>query len=78
MTNDFLDNLGAIQYQKMHDKPKRDESAHLSYNRERPTKVSPGVWKFYAVEMNHACRREGHCRERVYHACLLGKTLHIC
>ena len=52
--------------------------AHLSYNRERPTKVSPGVWKFYAVEMNHACRREGHCRERVYHACLLGKTLHIC
>tara|TARA_Y100001937_G_scaffold81543_1_gene110272 strand:- start:591 stop:707 length:117 start_codon:yes stop_codon:yes gene_type:complete len=25
MTNDFLDNLGAIQYQKMHEKPKRDE-----------------------------------------------------
>ena len=25
MTNDFLDNLGAIQYQKMHDKPKPDE-----------------------------------------------------
>ena len=54
------------------------KESHLSYDGGSPIQVSPGVWKFYAVEMNHACRREGHCREQVYHACLLGKTLHIC
>ena len=52
--------------------------SHLSYDGQPPTKVSPGVWKFYATEMNHACRRQGQCREQVYHACLLGKTVQIC
>ena len=53
-------------------------SAHLSYNGEAPIKVSPGVWKFYAVEMNHACRHDGQCREQVYYACMLGNTIQIC
>ena len=54
------------------------EGAHLAYGGECPIKVSPGVWRFRAVEMNHPCRIEGHCREQVYHACLLGNSLQIC
>mgnify|MGYP001219464322 CR=1 FL=1 len=47
-------------------------AAHLAYDGSLPTNVSPGVWKFMAVEMNDSCTKWGTCRQRAHYAIDLG------
>ena len=52
-------------------------SAHLAYDNSPPVKVIPGVWKFWAVELNENCSKSGHCREKSYYAIEKGQILQL-
>ena len=51
---------------------------HLSYSNLTPTQVSPGIWKFNAVEMNDTCSKHGYCREMPYYAMASGTKMKLC
>ena len=42
--------------------------AGLSYDGTPPTQVSPGVWMFYATQLNESCRKLGDCRQTTHYA----------
>ena len=54
------------------------EESHLSYNKGLPTQVSPGIFKFSAVEMNDTCSKHGYCREMQYFAMATDKGMKLC
>ncbi len=47
---------------------------HLAYKDLSPQQVSPGVWRFYAVECSH----EGHCRQMSYYAHIMNNEAVLC
>jgi len=49
----------------------------MSYQRTAPIQVSPGIWMFYAVEMNDSCRKHGSCRQRQHFAIEAGGHLKL-
>ncbi len=51
---------------------------HLSCHNLSPKQVSPGIWRFYAVEMDEGCSKHGHCRQMRYYGRLLGNTIELC
>ena len=44
----------------------------LSYDRTPPIQVSPGVFMFSVVEMNHSCSKHGQCRQTQRYAIMKG------
>ena len=50
----------------------------LSCNNLQPSQVSPGVWRFKAVEMNDNCSKHGHCRQMTYYARLVDDRMVLC
>ena len=54
------------------------EKNHLSYNNLNPAQVSPGVWRFKAVEMDYSCSKYGHCRQMTYFARQVGNEMILC
>jgi len=51
---------------------------HLSYSNLAPVQVSPGIWKFNAVEMNETCSKHGACRDMTYYAMATGTDMKLC
>ena len=51
---------------------------HLAYENLAPRQVSPGIWSFYAVEMNDDCNKRGHCRQMSYYARILDNAAVLC
>ena len=49
----------------------------MSYQHSPPVQVSPGVWMFYAVEMNDSCKKHGSCRQRQHFAIDVGGRLRL-
>jgi len=52
--------------------------SHLSYDNSPPEQVSPGIWKFLAVEMNDTCNKHGYCRQMSYYAMASGTEMKLC
>ena len=53
------------------------DSHHLSYQNLSPTQVSPGIWKFNAVEMDEDCNKHGRCRQMSYYAMVTGQSVQL-
>ena len=51
---------------------------HLSCNNLQPAQVSPGIWRFKAVEMDDSCSKHGHCRQMTYFARQVGNEMILC
>ena len=47
----------------------------LSYDGTPPVGVSPGIYMFYATEMNVKCKTMGQCRERAHYVIIKGNEL---
>lgn len=44
------------------------EEEGLSYDGTPPIEVSPGIWRFLAVEKSPQCVKHGHCRQMSHYA----------
>ena len=54
------------------------EEKNLSYDGTPPIEVSPGVWRFLAVERSEQCMRHGYCRQLSHFATMSGDTMKLC
>ncbi len=54
------------------------KEANLSYGKNAPVQVSPGIWQFNAVMQSEECMKNGYCREMKYYAMQTGNTLKLC
>ena len=54
------------------------EDSNLSYDKTPPIEVSPGIWRFLAIEKSGECLKYGRCRQVSHFAMINGDTMKMC